>query len=160
VTEVELLDLPLGGTASIAWGDATAPQAVPIAAADPLVVTHTYAAAATYTIVVTVRLANGTFWGRGQATVTAVAAPPPAPTVSAIAPDTGPEAGSTPASVTGTGLTDATDVTFDGVPSLALVHTDDTMLGVVSPPGTAGPVDVVVHHPAGDVTLTDGFTYT
>jgi hypothetical protein len=159
VTEVELLDLPLGGTASIAWGDATAPQAVPIAAADPLVVTHTYAAAATYTIVVTVRLANGTFWGRGQATVTAVAVPV-APTVSDIAPDNGPEEGSTPASVTGTGLTDATDVTFDGTPTLALVHTSDTMLGVVSPPGTAGPVDVVVHHPAGDVTLTAGFTYT
>lgn len=73
-----------------------------------------------------------------------------APTISGITPDHGPETGGTVVTITGTGFTGATAVTFDGNAGTALTVVNDTTITVTTPAGVAGPADVVVHHPDGD----------
>ncbi|MEU1883975.1 IPT/TIG domain-containing protein [Micromonospora rifamycinica] len=83
-----------------------------------------------------------------------------APTITSIVPATGPTAGGTTVTVTGTGFTGATGVTFDGTPGTNLVvNPGGTSLTVVTPPGQVGPVDVTVLLPGADATAPDGFTY-
>jgi hypothetical protein len=85
------------------------------------------------------------------------------PTVTAISPATGPAAGGTPVTVTGTNLASATSVTFGGTAGTELTGVTATSLTITSPPGTKGDaVDIVVHTTlAGDSTQStaDLFTY-
>jgi hypothetical protein len=84
------------------------------------------------------------------------------PTVTGIGPTTGQPAGGDTVTVTGTGFTGATGVTFGTVAASALVVASDTSLTVTSPPGTAGTtVHVTVTTPAGTsaTTAADQFTY-
>lgn len=60
--------------------------------------------------------------------------------------------------VSGTGLTSTTAVTFDGDPAPFTVISD-TAVSAVTPPGTAGAVDVVVTNDAGSATAVGAFTY-
>ncbi|MEU8086854.1 IPT/TIG domain-containing protein [Micromonospora sp. NPDC049101] len=81
-------------------------------------------------------------------------------TVTGLTPTTGPTAGGTTVTITGTGLTGATGVTFDGVPGTGFtVNPAGTTITVVTPPGLPGPVDVTVQVPGDDVVRADGFTY-
>lgn len=85
------------------------------------------------------------------------------PTVTAISPATGPAAGGTVVTVTGTNLASTTSVTFGGTPGTALTGVTATSLTITSPPGADGAVHVVVHTTlAGDSTQStaDQFTYT
>ncbi|MFD5140706.1 IPT/TIG domain-containing protein [Streptomyces sp. NPDC058378] len=81
-----------------------------------------------------------------------------APTVTTVVPTAGPTSGGTTVTVSGTGLTSTTQVTFDGNPAPFTVISD-TAVSAVTPPGAAGPVDVVVTNDAGSATATDAFTY-
>ena len=84
------------------------------------------------------------------------------PTVTALSPKTGPAAGGTTVTVTGTNLASATSVTFGGT-AVTPTSVTGTSLKAVSPAGTAGDVHVVVHTTlAGDSTESDAdlFTYT
>ncbi|WP_158630935.1 IPT/TIG domain-containing protein [Micromonospora inaquosa] len=83
-----------------------------------------------------------------------------APTITSIVPDSGPNTGGTTVTITGTGLTGATGVTFGNNPGTNLVvDPSGTSLTVVTPPGPVGPVDVTVLIPGANVTAPDGFTY-
>lgn len=82
------------------------------------------------------------------------------PTVASMAPNTGPAAGSTATVLTGLNLTGATGVTFDGTPGTAFSVVNDTTINVTTPAHAAGAVNVVVAHPAGNVTKTNFYTYT
>ncbi len=79
-----------------------------------------------------------------------------APAVNGVFPATGPAAGGTAVTISGTGLADATTVSFGG--SDGMITSDSgTQITVVSPPGS-GTVDVAVTTPGG--TSTAGmFTY-
>lgn len=80
------------------------------------------------------------------------------PTIGTLAPTSGPTSGGTAVTVTGTNLDSTDSVTFDGATApFAVVNA--TTLSVVTPPGTAGAVDVVVTNPAGSATEVGGFTY-
>ena len=82
------------------------------------------------------------------------------PTIDSVVPDSGPNTGGTTVTITGSGFTGATDVTFGGVPGTDLVvDPSGTSLTVVTPPGPVGPVDVVVVLPGDDAVAPDGFTY-
>jgi len=81
------------------------------------------------------------------------------PTVTSIAPAAGPTSGGTAATVTGTGLTTTQSVTVDGATAPFSVI-NDTELSIVTPPGTAGAVDVAVTTTGGTATVAGGFTYT
>ncbi len=82
----------------------------------------------------------------------------PAPTLTGISPASGPAAGGTTVTISGTNLENATGVSFGGT-SVKIGSDSSTQITVTSPAGTAGPVNVTVTTPGG----TSGavrFTYT
>ncbi|MEU9619998.1 IPT/TIG domain-containing protein [Streptomyces sp. NPDC048155] len=80
------------------------------------------------------------------------------PTVTTVAPASGPTSGGTGVTITGTNLATTQSVTFDGNPAPFSV-VSSTTVSAVTPPGTAGAVDVVVTNLAGSDTAADAFTY-
>ncbi|MFD3945277.1 IPT/TIG domain-containing protein [Streptomyces sp. NPDC058579] len=80
------------------------------------------------------------------------------PTVTAVTPASGPTSGGTGVTITGTNLGTTGSVTFDGAPAPFTV-VNSTTVSAVTPPGTAGAVDVVVTNPAGSDTEVGAFTY-
>jgi hypothetical protein len=84
------------------------------------------------------------------------------PVVTAISISTGPSAGSTSVTITGSNFTGATAVNFGGTPGTSvIVNGSGTSITVLSPPGS-GTVDVTVVTPSGTSTtgMADRFTYT
>ncbi len=84
----------------------------------------------------------------------------PAPRVTAVSAITGPAGGGTSVTITGTGFTGATDVSFGGV-SAAFVVDSDTSISSVAPAAPAGTVDVIVTSAGGASAASpaDQFTF-
>ncbi|KDQ70509.1 IPT/TIG domain-containing protein [Streptomyces halstedii] len=80
------------------------------------------------------------------------------PTVTTVAPASGPASGGTGVTITGTNLDTVESVTFDGNPAPFSV-VNATTVSAVTPPGSAGTVDVVVTNAAGSATAADAYTY-
>ncbi|MEO8094915.1 MAG: IPT/TIG domain-containing protein [Pseudolysinimonas sp.] len=85
---------------------------------------------------------------------------PGVPTITGMVPDNGPESGGTAVTITGTGFTGASGVTFDGVPATSVVVVNSTTITAVSPAHAAGLVGVVVQHPTNGNSIPFDFTYT
>jgi hypothetical protein len=84
-----------------------------------------------------------------------------APTVTSVSPNTGPDAGGTSVTITGTGfLGDAATVSFGGAAATNVVVNSDTSITATSPAG-AGTVDVTVTTGGGTSATSgaDHFTY-
>ena len=81
------------------------------------------------------------------------------PAVTGISPSSGPTAGGTTVTITGTGFSGATSVGFGGSAAPSFVVVNDTTITAVTPPGTPGAVDVLVFSPGGSAEVVDGFTY-
>jgi hypothetical protein len=83
------------------------------------------------------------------------------PVVTSIIPDAGAYNTETPVTITGTGFTAETGVTFDGEAATNLVVVDSTTITCNAPVNMTllESVDVVATNVAGIGTLTDGFTY-
>jgi hypothetical protein len=83
------------------------------------------------------------------------------PTVTGVSLTSGPAAGGDTVTVTGTGFTDASGVSFGTVPASSLAVISDTQLTVTSPAAAdAGPVAVTVTTPAGTSAATPADQYT
>ena len=82
-----------------------------------------------------------------------------APILGSLAPTSGPSAGGTSVTIAGTNLATVTSVTFGGVPATVLADSA-TSVTVTTPPGTPGPVDVVVTTAGGSATDSGGYDYT
>jgi hypothetical protein len=84
------------------------------------------------------------------------------PMITNVSPDTGDIAGGTGVTLTGTGFTGATSVTFGGVAGTGLDVNGDTSLTVTTPANSVGTVDVLVTTPEGTSASSDTaqFTYT
>lgn len=80
-------------------------------------------------------------------------------TLTAINPTSGAASGGTGFTLTGTGLTGATSLTFDGIAATSVNVVNSTTVTGVTPAHAAGVVDVVIDTPAGGATLTNGYTY-
>jgi len=83
------------------------------------------------------------------------------PTVTGVSPGSGPSAGGTSVTVSGSGLTAAGGVRFGGTPAATFSVVSDTQILAVSPPGT-GTVDVMVLSASGGASSTsqaDQFAY-
>lgn len=80
------------------------------------------------------------------------------PTITAVAPTSGAASGGTAVTITGTNLASTNQVTFDGVAAPFTV-VNSTTVSAVTPPGTAGAVDVTVSNPAGTATDAAAYTY-
>ena len=84
------------------------------------------------------------------------------PTVTGVAPGSGPPAGGTSVSVTGTNFTGATAVHFGTVAGTGLVVNSATSISITSPAGTSGTtVNVTVTTPVGTsaTNVSDEYTY-
>ena len=86
--------------------------------------------------------------------------PPPAPSVTGVSPSSGPQAGGTAVTVTGSGFTGATGVQFGSAAAASFTVVSDTKIMATAPSGT-GTVDVTVATPAGTSATGGGdkFTY-
>ncbi len=87
--------------------------------------------------------------------------PIPAPRVAGISPSSGPTAGGTLVTITGTNFTGATAVLFGDVPATSFSVYSDTEIQATAPAQAAGTVDVTVETPGGGsgIWATDEFTY-
>lgn len=81
-------------------------------------------------------------------------------TVTTITPNTGAAAGGTVVTIDGTNLAGSEGVTFGGTAGTAFKRISDTRVQVTTPAKTAGAYNVVVQDDAGNVTVTNGFTYS
>jgi hypothetical protein len=94
--------------------------------------------------------AIGAFWAFSSAP----------PTVSAVAPTSGPAAGGTLVKVTGTNMTGATSVKFGAADSPLIKVNSETEVTAVAPPGNPGAVDVIVTTPTGTSTANAAARFT
>ncbi len=102
-----------------------------------------------------------TSYGYNQASeLTSFAVAPVPPVVSAISPTSGPTAGGTSVTITGSGLSNATAVDFGTTPAETLQVNSDSSITATSPAGT-GTQDVTVMTPGGTSATgtADRFTY-
>jgi IPT/TIG domain-containing protein len=101
---------------------------------------------------------GGTSYGSDETFTTTSTGP--APTVKKLSPKTGPKAGGTLVTISGTGFTGATAVKF-GSTEVSFTFNSETSISVVSPAGTKGTVDVTVTTPDGTSAITskDHFKY-
>ncbi len=93
----------------------------------------------------------------GAGIVTARAALPD-PTITSVAPSSGPAAGGTSVTITGANLSRTTAVKF-GTEPVSFVVGGGATVTASSPPGTAGAVAVTVTTSNGTATLSSAFTY-
>jgi len=82
-----------------------------------------------------------------------------APTIASFSQTSGPAAGGTTITVTGSNLTGATAVTVGAVAATAVTVLSDTSVTFVTPAKAAGTYDIVLTSPGGTVTKTAAFTY-
>ncbi|HPA50336.1 MAG TPA: IPT/TIG domain-containing protein [Thermoanaerobaculia bacterium] len=88
-----------------------------------------------------------------------IGTPPPPPTVSTVLPSSGPTAGGTTVTITGTNLGSTSAVTFGGTAATSFTVSSATQVTATTPAHAAGAVDVVVTTSGGSATSTGGFTF-
>ena len=81
------------------------------------------------------------------------------PTVTAVSPSSGPTAGGTSVTITGTNFTGATGITIGGAAATSVVVVSNTSITAVTPAGAAGTASVVVTTPGGSNAANTLFTY-
>jgi hypothetical protein len=82
-----------------------------------------------------------------------------APNISTINPNRGAPQGGTITTITGTGFTGTTAVTFGGTPATVIQVLNDTTIRATTPPHDVGAFDVVVTNPESTNTLIEGFGF-
>jgi hypothetical protein len=84
------------------------------------------------------------------------------PVVTSISPASGSTVGGDIVTITGTGFTGASNISFGATKVATITLNGDTQATATSPPGSIGPVDIRVTTEAGtsDVSQADQFTYT
>ena len=153
-TSVTITGTNLTGATAVKFG-ATAATGVVVNSATSVTATSP---AGTGTVDVTVTTPGGTSATSAADHFTYLAAA--APTVTAISPTSGPTAGGTSVTITGTGLIGATAVKFGATAAPGVVVNSATSVTATSPAGT-GTVDVTVTTPNGTsaTSAADHFTY-
>ncbi|MGI6854427.1 putative Ig domain-containing protein [Mesorhizobium sp. 1B3] len=82
-----------------------------------------------------------------------------APEIASISPIRGAGYGDTMVTITGTGFTGTTGVTFGGMAATSVTVVNDSTITAWTPAHPEGTVDVVVTTPAGSATADNAFTY-
>jgi hypothetical protein len=81
------------------------------------------------------------------------------PDLNSVSPTSGPAAGGTSVTLSGSDLTGATSVTFGGVAATSVTVVNDETVTAVTPAHSAGVVDVAITTPNGSSTLSSAYTY-
>ncbi|MBE7520269.1 MAG: IPT/TIG domain-containing protein [Thermoflexaceae bacterium] len=144
------------GTTSVTFGGTDAPFYTVVNSTTIAVYTPAHAAG-----VVEVRVTNAAGTSANAGTADDFTYTGTGPVVSAISPTSGPTTGGTTVTITGSGFTGATSVTFGGTAATFTVN-NSTSITATSPAHSSGTVDVIVTTPAGSSpnTSADNFTYT
>ncbi|HKR28549.1 MAG TPA: IPT/TIG domain-containing protein, partial [Acidobacteriaceae bacterium] len=87
------------------------------------------------------------------------AAPPAAPTVTAVSPNSGSTSGGTAVTITGTNFATGATVTFGSAAATGVTVVNSTTITATTPAGTAGAVSVTVTQSGQSGSLANGFTY-
>src|SRR2546422_5125294 len=83
-----------------------------------------------------------------------------APTVTGVSPGSGPAAGGTSVTITGTNFVSGATVTLGGTPATSVVVASSTQITATTAAHAAGAVNVVVTNPDTQTgSLTNGYTY-
>lgn len=80
-------------------------------------------------------------------------------TIDTVSLPSGPTSGGTGVTVTGSGFSGATSLSFDGIPATSLNVVGSTTATAVTPAHATGAVDVEITTPSGTGAKTNGFTY-
>lgn len=109
---------------------------------------------------ITLRAENALGAGMSSSAVSVTPSSTAPPVVSNVSPTSGSVVGGTSVTITGTGLDNATGVTFGGT-NAAIVSNTPTQITATSPPGSAGTVDIQVSTANGSsaTATADQFTY-
>lgn len=83
----------------------------------------------------------------------------PTPTVSSVTPSSGPTAGGTPVTITGTNFSASAKVTIGGAAATNVVVVSATQITATTPAGSAGAATVTVTLSGQSGSLANGFTY-
>ena len=151
-TSVTITGTGFTGTTSVAFGGSAAASVVIASATSITCITPAHAAGAVSVIVTTPA-------GSNAANTAFTYVTPASPTVTGVAPASGPTAGGTTVSITGTTFTGATQVTFGGSPATNLVLVSATQISCTTPAHAAGLVSVVVFTPGGSNPGNTLFNY-
>lgn len=81
------------------------------------------------------------------------------PAITTVSPTSGGTVGGTSVTITGSGLSGATAVSFGGTPAASFAVVNDTTITATTAAHAAGVVDVTVVTPAGTATRANSFTY-
>ena len=97
--------------------------------------------------------------GTGNTSNASVTVGPPPPTVTSVSPNSGPTAGGTSVTITGTTFTGATSVTFGGAAATGVAVVNATTITATTPAGAAGAASVIVTTPSGSNAANTLYTY-
>ncbi len=151
---------PRTGTAvTIDWGDGTSPfPAGTVGANCEITGTHTYAKAGNYSGAIHYSNSDGV----ALSVPFDVKVRYVTPTVSSVSPSSGPLGGGTGVTITGTDLAGATAVGFGSTAASSFAVNSDTQITAISPPRSAGIVDVTVTTAGGTsaTSASDRFSYS
>ena len=89
-----------------------------------------------------------------------LSSPPAIPTVNSVSPGSGSPSGGNSVTITGTGFTGTSGVTFGGVAAASFTVNSDTSITAQTPPGMAGQVSVLVTTPIGANSANMLYTYS
>jgi hypothetical protein len=142
-TAVTITGTNLTGATSVTIGGTAATNVAVVNATTVTAVTPAHVAG-TVDVVVTTPDGKGT--GTGLYTYVT------SPTVTSIAPTSGPTQGGTSVTITGTNFTGATAVTIGGAAATSVMVVNNTTITAITPGGTAGTASVAVTTPGGTVS--------
>jgi hypothetical protein len=149
-TSVTITGTNFAGATAVTFGGVAATGVTVVSATSITAATPAHAVG---TVDVAVTTPGGTGTGTGLYTYQA------APTVTAISPTSGPIAGGTSVTITGTNFTGATSVTIGGAPATGVAVVSATSITATTPTHAAGTVDVAVTTPGGIGTGPGLYTY-
>jgi len=152
-TSVTITGLNLSGASAVDFGGS--PAATFTVNSDTSI-TATSPAGATGTVDILVTTPQGTSAANASDEFTYA----DVPTVTNVALNFGPTAGGTSVTITGTGFTGATSVQFGSFEATSFIVDSDTSISAITPPGTAGAVDVSVTNELSTGVDPEAFTYT
>ncbi|MCE0539506.1 IPT/TIG domain-containing protein [Kineosporia rhizophila] len=155
-TSVTISGTGLANATAVKFGNASAA----ITANTGTSITVTAPAGSAGTVDVAVTTAGGTSANTSADNFTYVTQP----TVTNVAPSSGPSAGGTSVTITGTGfagLTGAAAVKFGNANATSYTVNSPTSITAIAPAGTAGTIDITVTNPSGtsSASAADQFTY-
>jgi uncharacterized membrane protein len=155
-TSVTISGTGFSGATSVSFG--TKPASTFTVVSDTQVTATSPAGSGTVDVTVTTPVATSATSSADQFTYTI--APPPVPKVTSISPNSGPDTGGTSVTISGTGFSSATGVSFGSTNASTFTVVSDTQITAKSPAGS-GTVDVTVTTPSGTSATSSGdqFTY-